>query len=73
MENRGLKTIIAINLFDVTMGSYDGAEIFADKNGCSFHLKPSRKNVWQGKHRSAYIGTTVWQSSKTDQHVWQTI
>ena len=51
MENRGLKTIIAINLFDVTMGSYDGAEIFADKNGRSFHLKPSRKNAWQGKHR----------------------
>ena len=35
------------NLFDVTMGSYDGAEI-CDR---FFHLKPPRKNVWLGKHR----------------------
>ena len=47
-ENRGFKNNNS-NLFDVTMGSYDGAEI-CELVGL-FILNPPRKNVWQGKHR----------------------
>ena len=37
-------------LFDVSMGSYDGAEI-CELVARSFQLKPYMKKVWQEKYR----------------------
>ena len=47
-ENRGLKTITAICLMLpwVAMAGQKFANWYM-----SFHLKPPRENVWQGKHR----------------------
>ena len=57
------------NLFDVTMGSYDGAEI-CDLVG-PFILNHLGKSF--GKENiGLYTETTVLQSLKTSQHVWQT-
>ena len=57
------------NLFDVTMGSYDGAEI-CELVGL-FILNHLGKTFGKLENIGLYRDT-VWQSSKTDQHVWQT-
>ena len=56
------------NLFDVAMGSYEGAKI-CELVGF-FILNHLGKSF--GKETSVYTETTVLQSLKTSQHVWQT-
>ena len=55
------------SLFDVTMGSHDGAEI------CELVGLFILNNLGQkfGKKISVYTEMKDWQSLKTNQHVWQ--